>query len=72
MEDMDQPENTVRFVTPVQIGSGISRDQGLVLLTIAYKIDGPEEFQLRLALEKSHIEAFLSALNEASQELWGL
>ena len=69
----EQPENTIPFVTPVRIGSAISRDQGVVLLTIAYKVspDDPEEFQLRLALEREHSEAFLAALRESMLALWG-
>ena len=72
MED-NQPENTRLYVTPVKIGTGISRHRDLVLLTIVYKLspDEPEEYELRLALEKPHSEAILAGLREAIQSLWG-
>ena len=66
-------EASLRFVAPIRIGSAVRRAQEEILLSIWYKLDPsePEEYELRLLLERSHAQSLLSALDESFQALSG-
>ena len=68
---MNESNDTERYVFPIALGIGGSPSTGLLLLQIVYKLDvaDPEEFQLRVALDRTQATALLEDLQWAMDEL---
>ena len=66
-------DDTTRYVFPSQMEIGIAPRQGVVTLSLRYKLspDEPEEFQQRYALTIEQATTIANRLLEAAQELPG-
>ena len=64
-------DDTTRYVFPTQIEIGLAPRQGVVSLSLRYKLspDEPEGFQQRYALTIEQATYIAESLLEAAQEL---
>ena len=66
-------DDTTRYVFPIEMEIGIAPRQGVVSLSLRYKLsaDEPEEFRQRYALTIEQATTIAKRLLEAAQELSG-